>query len=48
VFPIASKQFPVDGEDAQARARMQQLKERYGDDRQKLQMATMELYKKER
>jgi YidC/Oxa1 family membrane protein insertase len=27
---------------------MQQLKERYGDDRQKLQMATMELYKKEK
>ncbi|HVQ33109.1 MAG TPA: membrane protein insertase YidC, partial [Lysobacter sp.] len=28
--------------------RMQQLKERYGDDRQKLQLATMELYKKEK
>src|SRR3546814_17413539 len=28
--------------------RIEQLKERYGDDKQKLQMAMMELYKKEK
>ena len=39
----------VDGEDAQVpAAHRSSCKERYGDDKQKLQMAMMELYKKEK
>ena len=48
LFPIASKQFQSMAKMRKLAPRMQQLKERYGDDRQKLQMATMELYKKEK
>jgi len=48
LYPIASKQFQSMAKMRKLAPRMQQLKERYGDDRQKLQMATMELYKKEK
>ncbi|MGO4550960.1 membrane protein insertase YidC [Lysobacter sp. 2RAF19] len=48
LFPIAAKQFQSMAKMRKLQPRMQQLKERYGDDRQKLQMATMELYKKEK
>ncbi|KGQ19182.1 Inner membrane protein translocase component YidC [Lysobacter dokdonensis DS-58] len=48
LFPIAAKQFDSMAKMRKLQPRMQQLKERYGDDRQKLQMATMELYKKEK
>ena len=48
MYPIAAKQFQSMAKMRKLAPRMQQLKERYGDDRQKLQMATMELYKKEK
>jgi YidC/Oxa1 family membrane protein insertase len=48
LYPIAAKQFQSMAKMRKLAPRMQQLKERYGDDRQKLQMATMELYKKEK
>jgi YidC/Oxa1 family membrane protein insertase len=48
LYPIAAKQFQSMAKMRKLQPRMQQLKERYGDDRQKLQMATMELYKKEK
>jgi YidC/Oxa1 family membrane protein insertase len=48
LYPIAAKQFQSMAKMRKLAPRMQQLKERYGDDRQKLQLATMELYKKEK
>ena len=48
LYPVAAKQFQSMAKMRKLQPRMQQLKERYGDDRQKLQMATMELYKKEK
>jgi YidC/Oxa1 family membrane protein insertase len=48
LYPIAAKQFQSMAKMRKLTPRMQQLKERYGDDRQKLQLATMELYKKEK
>jgi YidC/Oxa1 family membrane protein insertase len=48
LYPIAAKQFQSMAKMRKLQPRMQQLKERYGDDRQKLQLATMELYKKEK
>jgi YidC/Oxa1 family membrane protein insertase len=48
LFPIAAKQFQSMAKMRKLAPRLQQLKERYGDDRQKLQLAQMELYKKEK
>ncbi len=48
LYPVAAKQFKSMAKMRKLQPRMQQLKERYGEDRQKLQMATMELYKKEK
>ena len=48
LFPLASAQYKSMAKMRKFQPRMQQLKERYGDDRQKFQVAMMELYKKEK
>ena len=48
LFPLSQAQYKSMAKMRKFQPRMQQLKERYGDDRQKLQMAMMELYKKEK
>ncbi len=48
LFPLATAQYRSMAKMRKFQPRMQQLKERYGDDKQKFQVAMMELYKKEK
>ena len=48
MFPLSTAQYKSMAKMRKFQPRMAQLKERYGDDRQKLQSAMMELYKKEK
>ncbi|RZZ88488.1 membrane protein insertase YidC [Pseudoxanthomonas winnipegensis] len=48
LFPLSSAQYKSMAKMRKFQPRMQQLKERYGEDRAKLQQAMMELYKKEK
>lgn len=48
LFPLATAQYKSMAKMRKFQPRIQQLKERYGDDRQKFQVAMMELYKKEK
>ena len=48
LFPLANAQYRSMAKMRRFQPRIQQLKERYGDDRQKFQVALMELYKKEK
>ena len=48
LYPLSAAQYKSMAKMRKFQPRMAQLKERYGDDRQKLQMAMMELYKKEK
>ncbi|MCD9031932.1 membrane protein insertase YidC [Luteimonas sp. Y-2-2-4F] len=48
LFPLSQAQYKSMAKMRKFQPRIQQLKERYGDDRQKFQMAMMELYKKEK
>ena len=48
MFPLAQAQYRSMAKMRRFQPRIEQLKERYGDDRQKFQMALMELYKKEK
>jgi YidC/Oxa1 family membrane protein insertase len=48
MFPLSAAQYKSMAKMRRFQPRIEQLKERYGDDKQKLQMAMMELYKKEK
>ena len=48
LFPLSNAQYKSAAKMRRVQPRMQQLKERYGDDKQKFQMAMMELYKTEK
>ncbi|WP_339863444.1 membrane protein insertase YidC [Paremcibacter congregatus] len=48
LFPIANKGYKSMNKMKVLQPKMQALKEKYGDDRAKMQQATMELYKKEK
>lgn len=48
LFPLANAQFKSQAKMRKFQPRIAQLKERYGDDKQKFQVAMMELYKKEK
>jgi YidC/Oxa1 family membrane protein insertase len=48
LYPLSAAQYRSMAKMRKFQPRIAQLKERYGDDRQKLQMAMMELYKKEK
>jgi len=48
MFPLSSAQYKSMAKMRKFQPRIKQLQERYGDDKQKLQMAMMELYKKEK
>ncbi|HZF99146.1 MAG TPA: membrane protein insertase YidC [Pseudoxanthomonas sp.] len=48
MYPLSKKQYQSFAKMRQFQPRIAQLKERYGDDRQKFQTAMMELYKKEK
>jgi YidC/Oxa1 family membrane protein insertase len=48
LFPLSKAQYQSMAKMRRFQPRIQQLKERYGDDKQKFQVAMMELYKKER
>ncbi len=48
LFPLSSAQYRSMAKMRKFQPRLQQLKERYGDDKQKFQVAMMELYKKEK
>ena len=48
LYPLSAAQYKSFAKMRQFQPRIAQLKERYGDDRQKLQAAMMELYKKEK
>jgi YidC/Oxa1 family membrane protein insertase len=48
LFPLSSAQYKSMAKMRRFQPRMAQLKERYGEDRAKLQQAMMELYKKEK
>ena len=48
MFPLSAAQYRSAAKMRRFQPRIQQLKERYGDDKQKFQMAMMELYKKEK
>ncbi len=48
LFPLSSAQFKSAAKMRKFQPRLQQLKERYGDDRQKFQQAMMELYRTEK
>lgn len=48
MFPLSTAQYKSMARMRKFQPRMAQLKERYGDDRQKFQQAMMELYKKEK
>ncbi|KAF1703059.1 membrane protein insertase YidC [Pseudoxanthomonas suwonensis] len=48
MYPLSAAQYKSFAKMRKFQPRIQQLKERYGEDRQKFQMAMMELYKKEK
>jgi YidC/Oxa1 family membrane protein insertase len=48
MYPLSAAQYRSAAKMRKFAPRMKQLQERYGDDKQKLQMAMMELYKKEK
>ncbi len=48
LFPLSAAQYKSAAKMRRFQPRIAQLKERYGDDKQKFQMAMMELYKKEK
>lgn len=48
LFPMANKQYESMGRMKKLQPKMQKLKEKYGDDRARMQQETMELYKKEK
>lgn len=48
LFPLSAAQYKSAAKMRKFQPRVQQLKERYGDDKQKFQLALMELYKKEK
>jgi YidC/Oxa1 family membrane protein insertase len=48
MFPLSAAQYKSMAKMRRFQPRIEQLKERYGDDKQKFQMAMMELYKKEK
>lgn len=48
LYPLASAQYRSFAKMRMLSPKLQQLKERYGDDRQKMSMAMMDLYKKEK
>ena len=48
LFPLANTQYRSQAKMRKFQPRIAQLKERYGDDKQKFQVAMMELYKKEK
>lgn len=48
MYPLSAAQYKSMARMRKFQPRIAQLKERYGDDRQKFQMAMMELYKKEK
>ena len=48
LFPLSNAQYKSAAQMRRFQPRLQQLKERYGDDKQKYQQAMMELYKKEK
>lgn len=48
LFPLTKKQYESMAKMRALQPKMEQLKQRYGDDRQKMGQATMELYRKEK
>jgi YidC/Oxa1 family membrane protein insertase len=48
LYPLSAAQYKSAARMRKFQPRVEQLKERYGDDRQKFQVALMELYKKEK
>jgi YidC/Oxa1 family membrane protein insertase len=48
LYPLANAQYRSFAKMRLLQPKLQQLKERYGDDRQKMSMAMMEMYKKEK
>ncbi|HEY0334483.1 MAG TPA: membrane protein insertase YidC [Stenotrophomonas sp.] len=48
LYPLSAAQYKSGAKMRKFQPRLAQLKERYGDDRQKYQQATMELFKKEK
>ena len=48
LYPLSAKQYQSFAKMRAIQPRIESLKERYGEDRQKFQMAMMELYKKEK
>lgn len=48
LFPLSAAQYKSAAKLRKFQPRVQQLKERYGEDKQKFQMALMELYRKEK
>ncbi|MFT3897489.1 MAG: membrane protein insertase YidC [Thermomonas sp.] len=48
LFPLSNAQYKSAAQMRRFQPRLQQLKERYGDDKQKYQQAMLELYKKEK
>jgi len=48
MYPLSAAQYKSMAKMRRFQPRIEQLKERYGDDKQKFQMALMELYKKEK
>ncbi|QND79290.1 membrane protein insertase YidC [Pseudoxanthomonas mexicana] len=48
LYPLSAAQYKSFAKMRKFQPRIQQLKERYGDDKQKFQVAMMELYKKEK
>ncbi|MCL4135807.1 UNVERIFIED_CONTAM: hypothetical protein GTU68_067459 [Idotea baltica] len=48
LFPLANKQYESMGRMKKLQPKMQQLKEKFGDDRAKMQQETMAMYKEEK
>jgi YidC/Oxa1 family membrane protein insertase len=48
LYPLSAKQYKSFAKMRAIQPRIEALKERYGDDKQKFQTAMMELYKKEK
>ena len=48
LYPLSAAQYKSGAKMRRFQPRVEQLKERYGDDKQKFQVALMELYKKEK
>ena len=48
LYPLSAKQYQSMAKMRKFQPRIQQLKERYGEDKQKFQMAMMDLYKREK